>query len=159
MEVTSGQATKTRGSQLDIIRPLVFWMISHRIYLQMSLWTSTIGKSGTNLLKNFMKENAAERQWSTGKWRALLPSSTEITFMCISGGSWTLRVEDPCDPGPEHLHAAVFREVVRDPVFMYYLDNLDCPVPNWLFKWAAKKGFPTYLKNMVNTCDNYPRRS
>uniref|UniRef100_A0A8C6BZ07 Phosphatidylcholine transfer protein n=1 Tax=Monodon monoceros TaxID=40151 RepID=A0A8C6BZ07_MONMO len=23
-------------------------------------------------------------------------------------------------------------------VFMYYLDNLDCPVPNWLFKWAAK---------------------
>ncbi|TKC33918.1 hypothetical protein EI555_001652, partial [Monodon monoceros] len=44
-------------------------------------------------------------------------------------------------------------------VFMYYLDNLDCPVPNWLFKWAAKKGVPTYLKNMVNTCDNYPRRS
>ena len=37
------------------------------------------------------------------------------TSMCISGRSWTLRVEDPCDPGPEHLHAAVSREVGRDP--------------------------------------------
>uniref|UniRef100_A0A8C3WDH9 Phosphatidylcholine transfer protein n=1 Tax=Catagonus wagneri TaxID=51154 RepID=A0A8C3WDH9_9CETA len=23
-------------------------------------------------------------------------------------------------------------------VFMYYYDNLDCPVPDWIFKWVAK---------------------
>ncbi|XP_047613492.1 phosphatidylcholine transfer protein-like [Phacochoerus africanus] len=44
-------------------------------------------------------------------------------------------------------------------VFMYYSDNLDCPVPDFIFKWAAQRGFPTYLKNMVNACHNYPRRS
>ncbi|XP_057569794.1 phosphatidylcholine transfer protein-like [Hippopotamus amphibius kiboko] len=44
-------------------------------------------------------------------------------------------------------------------IFVYYYDSLDCPVPNWLFKWAAKKGVPTYLRNMVNACHNYPRRS
>ncbi|XP_069396162.1 phosphatidylcholine transfer protein [Delphinus delphis] len=52
-----------------------------------------------------------------------------------------------------------FKQRLAMTVFMYCFDSLDCPVPNWLFKWAAKKGVPTYLKIMVNACHNYSRRS
>ncbi|XP_065754082.1 phosphatidylcholine transfer protein-like [Phocoena phocoena] len=31
-----------------------------------------------------------------------------------------------------------FKQRLAMAVFMYYFDSLDCPVPNWLFKWAAK---------------------
>ncbi|XP_004434805.1 PREDICTED: phosphatidylcholine transfer protein [Ceratotherium simum simum] len=44
-------------------------------------------------------------------------------------------------------------------VFMYYFDNPGGQIPTRLINWAAKKGVPEFLKELVKACQNYPRRT
>ncbi|XP_058416597.1 phosphatidylcholine transfer protein-like isoform X2 [Diceros bicornis minor] len=44
-------------------------------------------------------------------------------------------------------------------VFMYYFDNLGGEILTRLIDWAAKKGVPEFLKELVKACRNYPGRT
>ncbi|XP_067571831.1 phosphatidylcholine transfer protein-like isoform X4 [Pseudorca crassidens] len=58
-------------------------------------------------------------------------------------------------PSPKFNRDVSFPERHHYSAFKVFL----CPVTVTQWWYVQQKGFPTYLKNMVNTCDNYPRRS
>ncbi|MBN3313489.1 PPCT protein, partial [Atractosteus spatula] len=41
-------------------------------------------------------------------------------------------------------------------VFLNYFDNPGGMIPAWLINWAAKTGVPSFLKDLQESCNNYP---
>jgi len=46
----------------------------------------------------------------------------------------------------------------RTRAFMHYYDNPGGSIPTWLINWAAKKGVPSFLSEMITACSKYASR-
>ncbi|XP_036611932.1 phosphatidylcholine transfer protein [Trichosurus vulpecula] len=44
-------------------------------------------------------------------------------------------------------------------VSMFYHDNPGGSIPSWLINWAAKNGVPNFLKDILNACKNYHKKT